>query len=60
MKKKTKKLVLAKETVRRMSGPSLEMAVGGGPVESGVTDACFSDICTTSVGPRMCINSCWD
>ena len=54
MKKKAKKLTLAKETVRNLAEPALGKVVGG-------STNCTNDItwlCVTTNGPRECAFAC--
>jgi hypothetical protein len=51
MKKKTKKLVLAKETVRSLGTTDIGKAAGG-------SRACLSYWCATSNGPYVCGQAC--
>jgi hypothetical protein len=55
MKKKAKKLVLAKETVRQLEGDRLVKAVGGEETQCQTCDSCGARFCY----PVDITTSCW-
>jgi hypothetical protein len=54
MKKQAKKLVLAKETVRRLGDRNLGKVAGG--FSRAIDYTCNTDCCGTSAGPMICGN----
>jgi hypothetical protein len=58
MKKRAKKLTLAKETVRSLSGAELGVAAGGEPTD---TCGCYTGTCGTGYCGESyaCSGACW-
>ncbi|PYQ61502.1 MAG: hypothetical protein DMF53_14985 [Acidobacteria bacterium] len=58
MRKKLKKLALAKETVRHLEPQALGEAAGGTGYTYGY--GCLTWLCVTTNGPYECANACID